>query len=123
MAKEAYVQAIRDKLAQNAGFEWEMMQKAGRLFEKLCVPENAMPDDEVMHGDEMTTTSAMWAYIRSTMGQAESQTTHHDYADAIAVSLIATANVLTDYPPEHASVKEFESLAHLTPQQFLELAV
>ena len=123
MAKEAYVQGIRDLLAQSQRSDWEIMQKALRLFEELCVPRDAMPDDEIMQTPKMENVSAMWAYVRSSAGQAETETTHHDYADAIAMSLIAAANVLTDYRPENEKVLVFKSLTHLTPQEFLDLSL
>ncbi len=121
MPREQFVDNIRKKIGNNNALGWMIMQDVGLLFEKLCIPgEDTMPDDTVMLSPELDTVAAMWAQINSVQGQAEKGKTHHDYADAIAVTLIATADVLLDTPEDDDNVKEFKRLTELSPQEFLE---
>lgn len=121
MKKEQFVEQIRNKIGRNRALGWILMQDVGRLFDKLCVPgDDTIPDDPIMRSPEMDTVAAMWGQINSVQGQAESsEKTHHDYADAIAVTLIATANVLSYFPDNDDNVMEFKRLTKLSPTEFL----
>jgi hypothetical protein len=122
MPKESFVEAIRSNIEESSTTGWTLMQQVGRLYDKLCIPgADTMPDDPIMASPEMDVPSAMWAQISSVQGQAEQGGTHHDYADAIAVTLVATASVLSDLPVDDNNVREFMRLTDLTPQQFLEI--
>jgi len=103
------------------------LEGAMKLFEEICVEPgiHTMPDSPEMQEEDMSTVSAMWAYIRSSLNQAhikESDVANHDFASAITVTMLATANVLVEQklPPDNAKVKRFLGITGALPDEFIE---
>ncbi len=109
-------------IGKNDSLGWLMTQRAGRIFEQLCIPgKNTMPDSPEMDRSELYETAAMWALFNNVSGQAEDGGQyHHDYATAISVALVATAKILKDQPLGSDNVIEFEKMTGIAPKQFME---
>lgn len=122
MAKVEFVEHFRQLIGGNDARGWTLMNEAAGLFELLCISgENTMPDDEIMRQGELGDAAAMWAYIISVQGQAEAGGAyHHDYADAVAVTLLATARALEDKPDSDENVLRFTTLFNVSPKEFIE---
>jgi hypothetical protein len=123
--KQEFVVSIRAALHRYQLSGWQSKQQAGLVFEELCVPGgDTFPDDPIMEHPDNDNVAAMWAFIISAQGQAESgsggEGYHHDYAEAIAVTLVATAHVLAGLPLEDSRVVRFQSISGMTPQEFLD---
>lgn len=101
---------------------WKLMQEAAIFYEELCIPgKNTMPDDEIMQSKELDAAAALWAQINSVQGQAEKRTAgHHDFADAVAVTLVATAKVLQNKSPDDEFVQRFTESTGYSPSDFIE---
>lgn len=105
---------------QNPHRGWELMQKAIRIFEKLCTPINAMPDHPIMFSTEqLQDINGVWAYIRSAELEAERGGQYdHNYVDATVGALKASVLILKTQPPDDPNVLQFVEMLGITPQEF-----
>lgn len=123
MARESLEDIFRELIGDNNEHGWDLMQDAGIFFEELCIPgELTMPDDEIMKRDEFNIEAAMWSLINSFQRQAESEDpklVHHDYAVAVALTLVATAKALQDKNQEDEKVQRFTESTGYSPNDFI----
>lgn len=97
------------------------MDRSAGFFEEHMVPgKNTMPDSRRLRTAGHDDTVGLWAQVISIQGQAESGTTHHDYADAIVTTLLATAAGLETKSPKHPKVRSFIKKTGMTPKDFLD---
>ncbi len=122
MEREKLEDICQNFIGDNSLLGWKLMQEAAIFYEKLCIPGiNTMPDDEIMQSKELDAAAAMWAHINSVQGQAEKGTVgYHDFADAVAVTLVATAKVLEGKSPNDESVQRFTESTGYSPSDFIE---
>lgn len=116
---------IRDAIDTGEVDGWQLLQHAGRMYEGLCIPGvNTMPDDPIMLEDHMTEAAAMWAQISSVQRQAEeggdrNLPGHHDYAEAVVLTIAATASLLQAKGIQDEAYRQFCEKVGITPEEFL----
>ena len=121
MSREALTNNLRVFFARIPGLGWVLMDKSAGFFEDHMVPgKNTMPDSPRLGSHRHDDTVGLWSQVISVQGQAESGTTHHDYADAIVVTLLATAAGLENKNPNHSKVISFTRKTGMTPKEFLD---
>ncbi len=122
MEREKLEDIAQNFIGDNHLLGWKLMQETAIFYEELCIPgRNTMPDDEIMKSKELDAAAALWAQINSVQGQAEKGTAgHHDLADAVAVTLVATAHVLKKKSPKDEFFQRFTESTGYSPGDFIE---
>ena len=98
----------------------ETLEGAKELFLELFVEFREEPIGDEIGDDDLL---AMAGQIGSASGQADEYSgilSHHDYPQAIVLTLAATAHLLKQLPETDQRLGRFKGITGCTPQEFLD---